>query len=101
HQHDINSTTIHNKPHSKDEDNHVIANTPIITTYVVLGVDPNTLEIIVEIPFPTMDRSSPGSFTISLPTILPVTIKCPICSGTSTSAAGKIISMSEKLNLIE
>src|SRR5699024_372556 len=74
----------------------VIASTPMFSPYVVFGVEPTKLDKIVEIPFPNRERSSPGSFVKSLLTMLPVTNKCPICSGMMTSAAGRIIKMADQ-----
>src|SRR5699024_3244468 len=78
-------------PMTNVEYTRVIANTPMFSPYVVFGVEPKKLDIIVDTPLPINDRSSPGSFVKSLPTMLLVTNKCPICSGSRTSAAGKII----------
>src|SRR5699024_9146141 len=78
----------------------VIASTPIFSPYVVLGVDPSKLEIIVDIPLPISERSRPGSLTRSFFTIFPVTTRWPICSGMSTIAAGKMMSISAQLNFI-
>src|SRR5699024_4605692 len=74
----------------------VIASTPMFSPYVVFGVEPTKLEIMVAIPFPNKERSRPGSFVKSLLTILLVTNKWPICSGIITSAAGKIIKMDDQ-----
>src|SRR5699024_3854794 len=74
----------------------VIASTPMFSPEVVFGVEPKKLEMIVEIPFPNKERSSPGSFVKSLFTILLVTNKWPICSGIITSAAGKIMKMDDQ-----
>src|SRR5699024_2308039 len=87
-------------PMTKVEYTLVMASTPIFSPYVVLGVEPTKLEIIVETPFPIKERPSPESFVRSFPTILLVTKRCPICSGTSTKAAGRIMRIQDQSNLI-
>src|SRR5699024_11955942 len=58
----------------------VIANTPMFSPYVVFGVEPTKLDIIVEIPFQNMERSSPVYFVRSLLTMFTVMIRLPISS---------------------
>ena len=53
----------------------------------------------MEQPSANRERSSPGSFIRSRPTMLPVTIRWPICSVSTTSAAGAIMAMASMLKV--
>src|SRR5699024_9634998 len=75
---------------------HVIDRTPMFSPAVVFRVEPKKLEMIVDIRLQNKERSTPGSFVISLFTIFLVTNKWPICSGIITSAAGKIMKMDDQ-----
>ncbi|GJM77288.1 hypothetical protein HMSSN036_95040 [Paenibacillus macerans] len=76
----------------------VSAITPIFSPYVVFGVEPTKPDRMVEMPFPSKERCSPGSLDKSLPTILLVTSRCPICSTITTSATGMIVMMAGRLH---
>ena len=69
----------------------VMAKTPIFSPYVVFGVAPKKPERMLAIPSPNNERSSPGSFMRSRPTMLLVTTKWPTCSANTTNKAGIII----------
>ena len=77
----------------------VIAMTPIFSPYVVLGVAPNRPDSTLEQPSANRERSSPGSFIKSRPTIFPVTIRWPMCSVKTTKAAGAIMAMASILKV--
>ena len=77
----------------------VIAITPIFSPYVVLGVAPTKPDNTLEMPSPSRERSNPGSLTRSFSTIFPVTTKWPICSASTTKAAGMIIIMALTLKV--
>src|SRR5699024_4409197 len=87
-------------PMTKVEYTLVIASTPIFSPYVVLGVEPTKLEIIVETPFPMKERSSLRCFVKSPQTIFPTTNRCPICSEKRKRDADKIRIILDQSNLM-
>ncbi|MNP25076.1 hypothetical protein D3C76_1178690 [compost metagenome] len=85
-------------PITKVEYTFVRAITPMFSPYVVFGVEPTKPDITVEIPLPSKERCNPGSLDKSLPTMLLVTSKCPICSTITTRATGMIVMIADMLN---
>ena len=80
-------------PMTHVEKTRVMARTPMFSPYVVFGVEPKKPEMIVERPLPKIERSRPGSFVRLWPTMLPVTIRWPMCSAMTTSEAGRMMRM--------
>ncbi|MNN46910.1 hypothetical protein D3C81_1613110 [compost metagenome] len=58
---------------------------------MVLGVEPKNPDKMVEIPLPIRERSRPGSLVRSLPTMLLVTSRWPMCSTMTTSDTGIMV----------
>lgn len=85
-------------PMTQVEKTFVMASTPMFSPYVVFGVEPKKPEMMVERPLPKMERSRPGSFVRSWPTMLPVTIRWLMCSTMTTREAGRMMRMAPRSN---